>query len=578
MLDNATQNLIALMGIYALMAASLAIVNGVAGQFSLGHAAFQSVGAYASALAFALVFADASGEVASVASTRGWLGAWLAIGLGGIVAAATGWVVALPCLRLRGDYLAIATLGFNEILGVLIRAQGPIGRVDPGGPRGFNDIPRGLAAGTPAIFLVLVLVMIAFWRLLRSRRGRAFEAIREDEVAAEAVGIDGTRTKVLAFVLAAGVAGLAGGLYAFHFGSISDRAFDVAHSIDYVVMVLLGGGRPLGAAAAAVVLTLVNDQFRGLDTQRMVAYGFFLVWLMVSRTPALAGRLRWPISPFVNAKPTPAATGSDLDELPHNPERGVESRPLLVCRGITARFGGLTAVEGLDLEVASGECVGLIGPNGAGKSTVFNLISGVYRPTTGSIALEGRRVDGVRPHRVVLAGLGRTFQNIRLFDGMTVLDNLRAATLGRIPVPLASAILGRDGGVNVDRECLGLLRRFGLADRYGWRARDLSYGDRRRLEIARALATRPTILLLDEPAAGLNPSEKRDLRDQLNALLTGTDRLALLIVEHDMPFLLGLCDRLVVLEQGRKIADGPPDLVRADPLVIEAYLGSEDEA
>ena len=579
-MDAATQNLLALIGIYALMAASLALVNGVAGQFSLGHAAFQAVGAYGSAILFALLFSNVHGQFRDPDPTEGWSPwgfwacAWGTILLGGIVAAAVGWLVALPCLRLRGDYLAIATLGFNEIVGVLIRAQGPIGRVDPGGPRGFNDLPRRAAGGLWEIGLTLLIVLFLLGRLVRSRRGRAFAAVRDDEVAAEAVGVDTTRTKLEVFVLSAFISGVAGGLYAFHYGSLTDRAFDFQHSIDYVLMVILGGGSPLGSAAAAAGLTFLNDRFRGLEHGRMVAYGFLLVWIMVAR---LNGLTRWAWMKGLAQRARESGPGGTVDRPwriePSKPPAG----PLLSVQNATIRFGGLVAVEGLSLEVGPDECVGLIGPNGAGKSTVFNLMTGVYRPTSGTISIAGHRVDGLRPSRVVARGVVRTFQNVRLFGGMTVLDNVRTATLGRHPEGLGAAFLRRAPDPEIGAACQALLTRFGLADVAGVLAGGLPYGVQRRLEIARALATGPDLLLLDEPAAGMNPREKEGLKAILRSIHE-EGRVALLVIEHDMGFVMDLCGRIIVLDHGKMIAAGSPEEVRADPGVIEAYLGSEDVA
>ncbi len=255
--------------------------------------------------------------------------------------------------------------------------------MDLRGARGFNEIPRGVAGGFLDIYVTLVLGLFILWRLVHKGRGLAFAAVRDDEIAAEAVGIDTTGTKVAAFVVSSFLAGIAGGLYAFKMGAINDVAFDVSHSFDYVVMVILGGnGNILGAAVAAMLLTYLNDRLRAFETWRPVAYSFALIWIMVSRLPGLAGKaiekLR-PSNPSISDK---AATNYDVKSLGFL-ARAADGRPILSARDMTIRFGGLVAVDSVNLAILAGESVGLIGPNGAGKSTIFNAITGIYRPSSG---------------------------------------------------------------------------------------------------------------------------------------------------------------------------------------------------
>ncbi|MDB5353250.1 MAG: Lipopolysaccharide export system ATP-binding protein LptB [Planctomycetota bacterium] len=590
-LGEGDRELILRMGIVALMAASLALVNGAAGQFSLGHAAFQGVGAYTTAAIFALVYSNASGLFTTpnpLADRNPWLvaiGARGAILLGGVAAAMVGFLVALPCLRLRGDYLAIVTLGFNEIVGVVIRSLGKVGRVDLRGNLGFNAIPRHIAGGFLDVYLTLVIALIVLYRLVHGGRGLAFAAVKQDEIAAEAVGVNTTRTKVAAFVASSFIAGLAGGLLAFKMGTINDRAFDMAHSFDYVVMVILGGnGNLIGAALAGAGLTFLNDRLRSFESWRMVVYSFALVWIMVSRSQGLLKKLAERVTRRAEPVDREAAreveTSDRTDDLELLASGGRHMNgPVLELRGLSVRFGGLVAVEGLDLDVAPGECVGLIGPNGAGKSTVFNAITGIYPASSGHILVGGVAVEGQRPNKIVKLGAARTFQNIRLFRDLSALDNVRVPSVALQGGGLIAGILPTKAiRTAADRSRLlaeGWLRVVGLANQGARKAGSLPYGSQRRLEIARAMATSPRLLLLDEPAAGLNPTEKGELIVLLRSILTNHG-ISILLVEHDMGLVMELCSKIVVLDYGRKIAEGTPELIRSNPQVIEAYLGPEE--
>ncbi len=671
-LNDYAVNIVRLCGISVLMAVSLNIVNGLTGQFSIGHAGFMSVGAYVGA---SVTYFAEMRYTHQATPGFGWMMAAMLIG--GMAAALFGLIVGVPSLRLQGDYLAIVTLGFGEIIRVLITNCSSISSNLSylGGASGFTGASGAYSVPHLTSFGLLtatVLVLLVLTRNLKaSQHGLAFMAIREDEIAAAAMGINTTRTKVTAFVISAFWAGIAGVLFA-HAVYFVPLSFGFIASMNYVIMVVLGGsGSITGTAIAAVILTALPEMLKPLQQQvgladpyRQVIFALLLIIMMLLRPEGVFGRgelsisgIRRRFSRTSRVDSESSTTTSSEPAAPANSTTATSDYSSLALQNVTRRFGGLVAVGDVQLEVKKGSLTGLIGPNGAGKTTVFNLLTGVYAPSEGTITYEGNLLAGSvpasagsraawllldtitalvagliigrivatsivpyaatpgdhalvhmveygiglaaavtaaiasyrsrstrppkRPHQFAASGVSRTFQNIRLFGGLTVMENVCIGSYVRRKTTLVDSMLHTRKyyreEIEVRENARRLLARFGLLDSANELASSLPYGDQRRLEIVRALATKPGLLLLDEPAAGMNPQEKLSLMSLIRQV---RDEFALTIVliEHDMKLVMGVCEQIYVLDYGRIIASGTPVEVRSDPAVISAYLGEEQES
>ncbi len=567
-------------GIAIIMAVSLNLTTGLLGQLALGHAGFMSIGAYTAALI-----------TKSMSDTSFALSLPIGLLAGGLMAALFGFIIGMPALRLKGDYLAIITLGFGEIIRVVIENLSFTG--GPGGLSRITRMSRAFSSDTKVsgaiqfsiVFWVMVVIITSIYTLGRSRHGRAIISIRENEVAAEATGIPTTYYKLFAFTVAAFFAGIAGGLYAHQIGMLSAKTFGFNKSIEYLVMVVLGGmGSITGSIISTSVLVALPEFLRGFSEWRLVIYSTLLILMMLFRPSGLMGTKEFSLvrvwedtGRFIKKT---LGIKKRQAKMPYTPHYDVwEDSVVLETRNLGIRFGGLVAAEGINLHLNINEIVGLIGPNGAGKTTVFNMLTGVYAPTDGEVVLLGKTINGMSTHDITKNGIARTFQNIRLFKSMTVLENIKVAFHTRMQYSPVSGIVRASSyqteEMGIDIRARELLRVFDMEDVANAQADSLPYGKQRKLEICRALACNPKVLLLDEPAAGMNPIETAELMDTIKIIRTQFS-VAILLIEHDMKLVMGICERIYVLNYGRVIAQGTPAQIGRNPEVIAAYLGSAD--
>jgi branched-chain amino acid transport system permease protein len=605
---------------YAALALGLNVVVGFAGLLDLGYAAFFAIGAYFYGILtsfqvmphwssfwtpFAFLGLVEKMNQGGPDLVHFTLSFWLALPLAALVSAFFGILFGAPTLRLRGDYLAIVTLGFGEIVPILARNIDSV----TNGAAGLNGVqaPRIFSYSfgidsTPYYYVGLALVGLLIFvssRLRDSRVGRAWMAIREDETAAGAMGVNPVRFKLLAFGIGAAFAGMTGVFFVAKLQTATPEMFNFNVSSMLLVMVVLGGmGSVWGVVLGAVLLQLMQTMFLpqvsgwlhqigaaiGSEMLQQVDlvqwtqlfFGIILIVMMLYRRQGLIPATRKIAALTFEAQHAEVTRGGflNLDRIePWTPGTGT----LLDIKDVTVRFGGLVALNSVSIDVPAGGVVAVIGPNGSGKSTLFNVITGLVPAAGGAITLSGRSLLGMAPHQVLEAGVARTFQNIRLFPTLSVLENVLIGRHARLHSGAVTSVLHTRANVAEEQgarqTALDIISMFGnrLMPRLQQAVQGLSYANRRRVEIARALASRPQILLLDEPTAGMNPAETLELAEQIKSL--HELGLTILIIEHKLDVVTRLADKVVVLDHGDKIAEGRPEEIRRNEQVLTAYLG-----
>ncbi len=616
-------HLMVVIGIYAILLLGLDIVVGYVGEVSLGHAALFGIGAY----------------TAGVLNFQLGVPFLLAVPASIVVTGLFGALLALPALRVSGPYLAMVTLAFGTIIQILINEMDFL----TNGPSGLS-VRKPIwfdhhITGTDYYYIVLVVLVATLYvvqRILKSHLGRAFEALHDSPIASDCMGVSVYGYKVYAFVLSAGIAGLAGGLYTFSEEYISPNTYNFELTILFLLAVIMGGrktrvGPILGAIIVVMLPNVLSDieLFRkiaiiiaaitlaysvyalvirirtlkqvalpvvatitlavsgyvmtDISEQRLTIFGVMILFVVYYLPNGIMGFVR---SILIRYKPhwihrhVTIAEQGDQEHVWNVPERAASGDGVLLqARNIVMQFGGLKALNDVNISIKQGTVHGLIGPNGSGKSTTMNVLTGIYKPTAGEIIFNGKTITGATPSSIAGAGIARTFQNVQLFGEMTAIENVLVGLHHTYRHRLFDVVLQtprcRKEKNSAEVRAASLLQFVGLLDLANEEARNLPYGKQRLLEIARALALNPSLLLLDEPAAGLTAPDIKELIAMIGKIRS--HGITVILIEHHMDVVMSICDTVTVLDFGQKIAEGTAAAVQSDAKVIEAYLGGSAE-
>lgn len=565
-------------GIYALLGLSLNIILGEVGLFNLGQAGFYAIGAYTTGILYTLF------NIPIV----------LLLPISAIAAGGFAYLVTSRIIHLKGDYLCIVTIGIGEIIRIVAN-NNPFGLTNgPNGITGIGNPDFGLfSIKTPTqffyyVWIIVALVIVGLINLQKSRVGRAWNYIREDEIAAEANGIDVRHYKLVAFLIGTALAGAAGNIYGSKMMIISPDNFTFMESCLIFVIVLLGGlGSIPGNILGAAIIVIFPEIFRQFASYRLLFFGAALIAMMVFRPGGIWPRRREKAgfrglgisglpgdeNDFIAGVLEARGAGAAVKEAAAG-----QGLSVLETQKVTIQFGGLTAVNQFDLNIRRGEITSLIGPNGAGKTTLFNGITGIYHPAEGKVIFLGEDITRLKPHQIISKGIARTFQNIRLFPSLTCIENVISGAHCHASAGVASSVFRTRAQKAEERGLLEIaafrLHQIGLWEFRNELVKNLPYGKQKVIEIARALATSPKLLVLDEPSSGLNDKETEELIEFL-AKLKG-EGFTLLLIEHDMNVVMGISDTVTVMDMGSKIAEDVPERIYNNPKVIEAYLGRDE--